>query len=50
MTQYNGLSQSEATARLKSNGPNEVKEPTVSFIQGVLGVCGNLPPGFWRQL
>ncbi len=36
MTQYNGLSQSEATARLKSNGPNEVKEPTVSFIQGVL--------------
>ncbi|MFK5281230.1 cation-transporting P-type ATPase, partial [Lacticaseibacillus paracasei] len=22
MTQYNGLSQSEATARLKSNGPN----------------------------
>ena len=36
MTQYGGLSQSEATARLHSDGFNEVKEPTVSFIQGVL--------------
>ena len=36
MTQYGGLSQSEATARLHSDGFNEVKKPTVSFIQGVL--------------